>query len=178
VLDVLAAAESEPFFRQGWKLDSGATQHISNTTRGFSSFSSYGVPRVLQVGKAEVYLRALGEGTIVLKVPTGPGAGGSAVGDLILTHVWYCPDCPFNLISTRRVVQAGHSIKLTSTGAAILALNGELAVWLEMDKSGLYSCLGDASADPPGVAGVAVEGSTLPSGMSAYVSTDHCLSCP
>jgi hypothetical protein len=68
-------------------------------------------------------------------------------------------------------VEAGHSIKLTSTGAAILAPDGELAVWLEMDGSGLYSCLGDESAGPPDVAGVVVEGSTLSPGM-----TDHGLS--
>jgi hypothetical protein len=124
---------------------------------------SYGAPRLLQVGKAEVYLRALGEGTIILKLPAGHG--GSAVVELILTQVWYCPDCPFNLISTRRVVQAGHSIKLTSTGAAILAPDGRLAVWLEMDGSGLYSCFEDGPTEPPGSAGVVVEGSTLPPGM-------------
>ena len=60
----------------GWKLDSGATQHIVNVTSYFTSFVSYGTPKVLQVGKAAVYLRAVGEGTVVLKIPPKPAEAG------------------------------------------------------------------------------------------------------
>jgi hypothetical protein len=174
VLDVLALAESAIIGRPGWKLDSGATQHITNTTAAFRNFISYGVPKILLVGKAGVKLAALGEGTIVLRLPSPVGAGqlGGATSDFTMTRVWYCPDCPFQLISTRRVVEAGHTIQLDSKGATILAPDGRLSVWLGMDVSGLYSCLPEAELEgiPAAMEGVAglvfdVADNVLPQGM-------------
>jgi hypothetical protein len=55
--------------------------------------------------------------------------------------VWFCPDCPFNLVSTRRIVQARYSIKLTSTAATVFTSAGQPVLWMSMDTSGLYSCL-------------------------------------
>jgi hypothetical protein len=149
VLDVLAFSQSSSVNTHGWKLDSGATQHITNTSHGFTSYKSYDVPKILQVGKAEVYLRALGAGTISLHLPSKPDAcpcGGS--GALTLTQVWYCPDCPFKLISTRRVVQAGYSIKLTQDGATILTSADQAVLWMPMDVTGLYTCLPLEAAIP------------------------------
>jgi hypothetical protein len=175
VLDVLALAESTILSRPGWKLDSGATQHISNATAGFRNFISYEVPKILLVGKAGTHLAALGEGTIVLRLPSSEGAdrlGGES--DLILTRVWYCPDCPFQLISTRRIVEAGHTIQLNSERATIMSSDGSLSVWLDMDVSGLYSCLSGAQLDGlPAAAGAAgvitavpiVAGGSLSQGM-------------
>jgi hypothetical protein len=153
---------------QGWKLDSGTTQHICNTSTGFTEFKSYGVPKLLQVGKAEVFLSALGEGTIALQIPS---AGGStAATSLILTRVWYCPECPFQLISTRRLVEAGYSIQLSRRGATILDAAGQPALSMDVDSSGLCTCM-PAVAQAAGLAGAAdvqlqvVEGRPLPPGM-------------
>jgi hypothetical protein len=124
----------------GWKLDSGATQHITNEAESFSTFLSYIVPRLLQVGKAAVHLRALGEGTIKFKVAASPhDLNGSTT--MTLTRVWYCPECPFKLISTRRLVQAGNSIMLNSQGAAIFNKTLQPVVWMQLDASGLCTCL-------------------------------------
>jgi hypothetical protein len=157
VLDVLEVAQGSTIASSGWKLDSGATQHICNSTQAYSSFLSYGVPRVLQVGKAAVFLRALGEGTILLQVPSRPSPCGGEVADLTLSKVWYCPDCPFNLISVRRLVETGCTVELSNSGAAVKDQHGRLAAWLAMDQSGLYSCLqmGESAGLPAGAAGVA-----------------------
>jgi len=69
-----------------------------------------------------VFLTALSEGTISLSLPTTPGAvaaaedagshGGSKLSTLRLTKTWCCPDCPLQLIITRRIVGAGYKINL------------------------------------------------------------------
>jgi hypothetical protein len=138
--DVLALAQSVSLMTQGWKLDSGATQHISNTTDVFSSFTPYEAPKLLQVGKAGVFLTALGEGTTSMQLPTGPGPGADT-GTLTLTKTWYCPDCPFQLISTRRIVGAGYKVLLENGGATIMDADRHPLVWMELDASGLYTCL-------------------------------------
>jgi hypothetical protein len=121
-----------------------------------------------------VFLSAFGEGTIALLVPPGPAADGwsPAPTSLVLSGVWYCPECPFQLISTKRLVEAGHSIQLTLGGATILTKAGQPALWLPMDGAGLYSCTPvDAPHQVAGVVGAAdnqlpgVEGGTLPPGM-------------
>jgi hypothetical protein len=88
-----------------------------------------------------VYLRAVGEGTVLLKIParstSGIPAGSS---DLTLTKVWLCPECPFCLISTRRIVENGYSIKLDSEGATILLQDGTPALWMPLEETGLYTC--------------------------------------
>lgn len=132
---------------KGWKLDSGATQHISSTTDLFSSFAPYEAPRLLQVGKAGVFLTALGEGTVSMllsagseaRVAAGAGPGAGSL-TLTLTKTWYCPDCPFNLISARRIVGAGYQILLEDSGATILNADKQPLMWLELDASGLYTC--------------------------------------
>jgi hypothetical protein len=165
VVDVLALAESAVLSMSGWKLDTGATQHISNTTSGYKDFVSYAAPKLLLVGKAGVTLAALGEGVIVLRLPTSGDQLG-VVTDFTMTKVWYCPDCPFQLISSRRIVQSGHTIQLDDIGATILSSSGETSVWLGMDASGLYSCLPDAQLDgcttADGVAGSVTDGIGAP----------------
>jgi hypothetical protein len=143
-MDVLHFTLAVTVTTAGWKLDSGATQHIVNTSSFFTSFVSYGTPKILQVGKAEVYLRAVGEGTVLLRVPSrpAPGSYGSNVNfsDLTLTKVWLCPECPFCLISTRRIVEKGYSIKLDNEGATILLQDNTPALWMPLEESGLYTC--------------------------------------
>lgn len=148
VADVLAMAHNSEIMSGGWKLDSGATQHICHDITQFSGvFSSYGAPKALQVGKAEVYLLALGEGTILLQVPSGPAAsGGGVLSPYTLTKAWFCPECPFNLISVRRVVEDGSKVTLSSQGAAITDSGGEAVAWMELDRFGLYTCQGSAGA--------------------------------
>jgi hypothetical protein len=158
VADVLALAHISDMLSSGWKLDSGATQHICHDITQFSgTFSSYGAPKSLQVGKAEVFLMALGEGTILLQVPSGPEAYGEGVlSPFTLTKAWFCPECPFNLISVRRVVEAGSKVILSSQGAAIVDNTGAAVAWMEMDRFGLYTCQGGA-AGAAGAAGAVVE---------------------
>jgi hypothetical protein len=141
VVDVLHFTLAVTVSNAGWKLDSGATQHIVNSTADFTSFTSYGTPKILQVGKAAVYLRAVGEGTMLLQVPSRPSAGVTGgTSDFILTKVWLCPECPFCLISTRRIVENGYSIKLDKEGATILLQDDTPAIWMPLEESGLYTC--------------------------------------
>ena len=140
-MDVLHFTLAVTVTAAGWKLDSGATQHIVNTSSNFTSFVSYGTPKILQVGKAAVYLRAVREGTVLLKIPSRPAPGSPAgFSDLTLTKVWLCPECPFCLISTRRIVENGYSIKLDSEGATILLQDGTPAIWMPLEETGLYTC--------------------------------------
>jgi hypothetical protein len=163
IVDVLAMAHMSEMLSCGWKLDSGATQHICYDISLFSgTFSSYGAPKVLQVGKAKVFLTALGEGTILLQVPSGPCSGEGALSPFTLTRAWFCPECPFNLISVRRVVEDGSKVVLSNAGAAIVDPQGNTAAWLELDRFGLYTCQGGAagihgSAGAAGAAGAVVE---------------------
>jgi hypothetical protein len=91
------------------------------------------------VGKAEVHLHALGEGSITLRVPAYSGdVSGSTT--LTLGTVWYCPDCPYNLLSTRRFVQAGHCVLLMRAGAMIFDAEWQPKIWMDMDASGLCTC--------------------------------------
>ena len=181
MLDVLEQAQLTTILKDGWKLDSGATQHICNTLSLYTStFMSYGTPRILQVGKAAVYLRAMGEGTVSLQVPSGPpSSGGSGITTFILTKVWFCSDCPFNLISTRRVVATGCKVVLSSSDAQIFDPLGNVLVWMGMEACGLYACLHeDASSGAAGAAGFAgavdlpqeVGGVNLPPGMGMFWS--------
>jgi hypothetical protein len=143
-MDVLHFTLAVTVDTAGWKLDSGATQHIVNVSSFFTSFVSYGTPKVLQVGKAAVYLRAVGEGTVLLKIPPKPAEGVYATpadfSELILTKVWLCPECPFRLISTRRIVERGNTIKLDNKGATILRQDDTPAIWMPLEKTGLYTC--------------------------------------
>lgn len=136
MVDVLLLARSTSLDSCGWKLDTGATQHICSYRQCFSTYLPFPAPKLLQVGKAQVFLSALGEGTITLRllVPTGGQVA------FTLTKVWYCPECPFNLLSSARIVRAGCAIRLTSAEAIIHAPDGHPTIFLEMEASGLYSC--------------------------------------
>ena len=141
MMDVLHFTLAVTVTTAGWKLDSGATQHIVNTSIYFTSFMSYGTPKILQVGKAAVYLRAVGEGTVLLRIPSRPRPGiCGEFSELTLTKVWLCPECPFCLISTRRIVENGYSIKLDSEGATILLQDNTPALWMPLEETGLYTC--------------------------------------
>jgi hypothetical protein len=172
VVDVLAFMQDKTS-SEGWKLDSGATQHITNTTTGYTSFTSYGTAKLLMVGKAAVHLQALGEGTITLSVPSGNGQGGAT---LELTKVWYCPECPFQLISTRRVVQGGSEIRLDAEKAVIWS-HGRPAIMLPMDSAGLYSFGAKMTAGPEEVLGIS-DSFTRPCLQSMWTSCSaFILSC-
>jgi hypothetical protein len=160
VVDVLAFMQDKTS-SDGWKLDSGATQHITNSTTSYTSFTSYGTAKLLMVGKAAVHLQALGEGTIMLSVPSGDGQGSTT---LELTKVWYCPDCPFQLISTRRIVQGGSEIRLDAEKAVIWS-HGRPAIMLPMDSAGLYSFGAKMTAAPEEVLGMT--GGHLSRGMKS-----------
>jgi hypothetical protein len=159
VVDVLDFTLAVTVNNVGWKLDSGATQHITNSTAGFASFTSYGTPKILQVGKAEVHLRAVGEGTVLLQVPSRPRPGvPGSTSDLTLTKVWFCPECPFRLISTRRIVENGYSLKLDREGATILLQDDIPAIWMPLEDSGLYTC---RPVNSPDMAGAIAEQSGM-----------------
>ena len=127
---MLFVAQSSSLDRSGWKLDCAASQHICQNLGSFKDYSPFTVPKLLRLGKAMVFLRALGKGTVELHLHV----------PLTLTTVWYCPDCPFNLLSTARFVKAGHSIRLTDRDATISSPGGGPALVLEMERSGLYCC--------------------------------------
>lgn len=135
---MLLVAQSACLDNEGWKLDSGATQHICRQMQSFSSYLPFRTPKLLQVGKAQIYLRALGEGTVVLWLSV---QGSSHLMSFTLSSVWYCPECPFNLLSAHTITAAGNSILLEAGGAVITSHDKLHAISLSVDAAGLYSCL-------------------------------------
>ena len=160
---MLSVAESTSLDSSGWKLDCAATQHICHLLPSFKDYLPFPVPKLLRVGKAEVFLRAVGEGTVELILQSG-----RAQQLLTLTGVWYCPDCPFNLLSTSRFVRAGHTIELSSAAASIHSPCGHHTLVLDMEPSGLYCC--QPVAQPVGL--------PLPSTVAEGITAPVCSAPP
>jgi hypothetical protein len=117
-----------------WKLDSGATCHIANSSEDFdaATLKLLGESVMVRVGNGAL-LEATHAGSVT--IPTQL-AGVS----LVLHGVLLVEECPFKLLSTHELTRAGLELKLTSQGA-ILSRSGDAATLLVFPKarSGLYT---------------------------------------
>ena len=102
-------------------LDSGATVHIANTRTVFDTYHPFTHARRIMVGKRGQFIVAHGEGTLSLD-------------KLHLNNVWFCPDCPFNVVSTHQLTGAGMRIEMEGDIAAVL-MHGECLHMFAKDSS-------------------------------------------
>lgn len=92
-------------------LDSGASDHIVNRHDLFSSHSILKPPMKISIAKRNEFITASSKGTIHVTSTTGiPG---------VLEEVLYCPEAPYNLLSVRKMQQAGMTIIFNKNGVQI-----------------------------------------------------------
>ncbi|GBP98554.1 Copia protein [Eumeta japonica] len=89
-------------------LDSGASDHIINREDLTHNFTDLEKPLMISIAKNGVSITATKKGT--LKVRSALGINGT------LQDVLYCPDIPYNLLSVRKMQQAGFTIIFEQNG--------------------------------------------------------------
>lgn len=89
-------------------LDSGATDHLVNQPDVFTTFTKLVSPLKIAVAKSDTSISATMKGTI--HVITNQGVKG------VLKDVLYAADVPYNLLSVRRIQEAGMSIIFAENG--------------------------------------------------------------
>lgn len=89
-------------------LDSGATDHIINKQHYFTSFTKLNTPVEISVAKNNTSIKAHIRGRI--NITTNMGINGS------LEDVLFTPDVPYNLLSVRRMQEAGMAILFSPNG--------------------------------------------------------------
>ncbi|CAK9833160.1 Copia protein [Anthophora retusa] len=92
-------------------LDSGASDHIVKTEKLFSKYVMLQPPVKISVAKVGTFITATKKGNI--NVTSNLGIEG------VLEDVLYCPDVPYNLLSVRRMQQAGLSVTFNEEGIEI-----------------------------------------------------------
>lgn len=93
-------------------LDSGASDHLINRADLFSECMDLQPPTKISVAKQGVFIAATKRGTI--QVESNLGIKGA------LENVLYCPEVPHNLLSVRKMQEAGMSIIFDNEGVQIL----------------------------------------------------------
>ena len=97
---------STSFNRDDWLADSATTSHISNERQTFVDFTPLTSSSIMGVG--DQLIQALGHGTVILKCK---------VGNEVFTHclqdVLYAPKAVNNLLSVRRLDDAGGEFRVT-----------------------------------------------------------------
>ena len=92
-------------------LDSGASDHLINQEDLFSSFTTLQPPLNISVAKNGAYITATKRG--IIHVTSNKGVDG------VLENVLYCPEVPYNLLSVRKMQEAGLGIVFDSEGVCI-----------------------------------------------------------
>lgn len=92
-------------------LDSGATDHIVNQSDIFIKVTDLLQPIKIAVAKINESITAIRRGTI--QVRTNLGVDGT------LENVLYAPEVPYNLLSVRRLQEAGMTVIFNPTGVKI-----------------------------------------------------------
>ena len=90
-------------------LDSGASDHLINREDLAVNFNELEEPIKISVAKNETFITATKKGT--MNVTTNMGIQG--------TCVYYCPDVSYNLLSVRRIQQAGLTTTFDDKGVKI-----------------------------------------------------------
>lgn len=92
-------------------LDSGASDHIINKEEYTKEFVDLKPPIKIYIAKNGAYISATKKGN--LSVTSNIGVEG------IIEDVLYCPDVPYNLLSVRKMQQAGMTIIFNEHGVTI-----------------------------------------------------------
>jgi hypothetical protein len=90
-----------------WVVDSGASRHMTYCRDAFTEFSALQEPIVIQTANG-AELQAVGQGTVVLKVPRK-----GAVSPVALTEVLYVPGLAGSLISVVQLQDKGITVRTT-----------------------------------------------------------------
>lgn len=92
-------------------LDSGATDHLVKRDDLFSSILELQTPMKIAIAKTGSFITATKKGTI--HVTSNMGVNG------ILEDVFYCPEIPYNLLSVRRMQNAGMTVVFNQEGVIV-----------------------------------------------------------
>ncbi|CAH0382507.1 unnamed protein product [Bemisia tabaci] len=92
-------------------LDSGASTHIVKTESAFKSFVHLNPPIKKSVAKNGAHIFAYKKGNIPVRIE--PGFEG------VLKDVLYCPEVPYNLLSVRKIQEAGFDVIFNQQGVTI-----------------------------------------------------------
>lgn len=98
-------------------LDSGATDHLVNRQDIFKTITNLDMPLKISIAKVNESISAIKKGTI--EVTSNLGITG------VLENVLYVPDIPFNLLSVRRIQEAGMSVIFSANGQVTIYKGGK-----------------------------------------------------
>jgi len=97
---MMRRANSQPNI--GFLLDSGASDHLANNESLFTTITELDEPIKISVAKNDVFIYAVKKGTVKLYTDSNE--------KIELKDVLYCPDIPENLISVKKMQEAGLAI--------------------------------------------------------------------
>ena len=89
-----------PAPRQGWIIDSGASQHLCRSKEAFSTYSDFSKDQAITMADG-TQIKAKGVGSIKLV---------TEASSVKLTNVWHVPGIGGNLLSVSRMVYAGYTV--------------------------------------------------------------------
>ena len=108
-----------------WVLDSGASQHITNRVDWMQD--------VVPVPENTVSF------TVGNKAPLVPTAVGKVkLGAVVLTSVYFCRECPLNLMSEGRLLECGADINKTAKDGLAVVVKGDRRIFMGVKKSNLF----------------------------------------
>ncbi len=92
-------------------VDSGASDHLVNDATLFQEWNELEPPTIISTAKKDSFITATKRGNI--RVKSDMGFEG------VIENVLYCPDVPQNLLSVRRMQQAGLTVSFDRDGISI-----------------------------------------------------------
>jgi len=123
LLHVMGASEVTCMNSDSWYCDSGASRHITPSRQYFVSYAKFSVPKIIQLGKKHVIMKAYGEGTIKVQL-----FHNGISHDAILKDVWYVPDASAHLFSVKAAAKNGYSTTFSENKVVIHGTDGTVAV--------------------------------------------------
>lgn len=131
-------------------LDSGATDHLVNEIDLFTSVEDLEIPLKISIAKKGESIFATKKGSI--EMVTNLGLKGT------LNNVLYAPEIPHNLLSVRRIQEAGMNVIFSKTGGVVIKrgnqkiLNGKpmnnlICITLEINKNASKNTCHQAKLD-------------------------------
>ncbi len=120
-----------------WCIDSGATHHMTANKNLFTAYERFSTPASVTVADGKV-MEAVGQGKVALGVVNGMGWN-----TLRLEGVWFVPDLAHNLVSVRKLDQAGFRLEFGG-GVSTISKNG-VACAVTPYSSGMYNIVASDS---------------------------------
>ena len=121
-------ADSLDTVQRDWIIDSGATQHFSNSKSDFKSIKRWSSPKIAKVAGGGL-LEVEGFGDIELNTPEGP---------FTLKRAWYSSGFDKKLISTSRLNEERISILLEDNMAMVYHQDTGIPIFEAVGLKGLY----------------------------------------